>query len=284
MLKKINILLLLLVGLSFPALVFSGSKDLNNSKPVPPAAKSATAYLKTGIEYALAAKFDKAKEEFEKGLNIDNLNYNLKQSLNTINDLNKGAIAQDCAFSFLKGTDYLTSANNEMAIVELEKSIQLNPLFAEAYFNLGNAYGKTGQVKQAMACLEKVIELDPLHARAYANLGLINHFVLNDFQRAVTYLEKAIQADPDYAQAYCDLGVVYSNLSKYPDAISYFKKAIQISPKNADAYDNLGKVYYATEKSSLARESFKKAKDLFQDKGDYQSAKDVEDRLKTIPQ
>jgi len=283
MLKKMKVFSLLLVGLSFPILVFADSQDLNNANPAYSAAKSASACLKNGIKYALANKFDKAKEEFEKGLNIDNLNYNLKQSLNAINDLDKGVITQDCAFFFLKGTDYLASGNNELAIVELQRSVQLNPLFAEAYFNLGNACGNAGQVQQAIACLEKVIKLDPGHVRAYANLGLINYFVLQDFQQAITYLNKAIQVDPGYAQAYCDLGVVYSNLSKYSEAIVYLKKATQVSPKHAGAYDNLGRVYYATKKYSLARENFQKAKDLFQDKGDNQSVKDIEDRLKKIP-
>ena len=62
----------------------------------------------------------------------------------------------------------------ERAISDLEKSIELDPKFTNAYFAMGAALKKIGKYQEALVCLDKVLELQPdfVHARALKKLIL----------------------------------------------------------------------------------------------------------------
>ena len=54
---------------------------------------------------------------------------------------------------------------------QLQKAIDLDPKFAGAHNNLGNALAAKGQLEEAIACYRKAIDLDPKFAKAHGNLG-----------------------------------------------------------------------------------------------------------------
>ena len=47
------------------------------------------------------------------------------------------------------GIAYLKNADFENAIIQLEKSMEINPLFADTYFYLGEAHAELGDTKKA---------------------------------------------------------------------------------------------------------------------------------------
>ena len=53
-----------------------------------------------------------------------------------------------------------------------EKAIELNPDDADAYINLGIAYGKQNNYTKAIQSYEKAIELKPDYALAYWNRSI----------------------------------------------------------------------------------------------------------------
>jgi len=53
------------------------------------------------------------------------------------------------------------SENSEIAIKIYDKAIELNPNFAEAYYNRGNAYSDLKQYERAIEDYNKAIELNP---------------------------------------------------------------------------------------------------------------------------
>ena len=67
----------------------------------------------------------------------------------------------------------------ERAISDLEKSIELDPKFTNAYFAMGAALKKIGKYQEALVCLDKVLELQPdfVHARALKKLLLQKYIV-----------------------------------------------------------------------------------------------------------
>ena len=60
---------------------------------------------------------------------------------------------------------------SDNAIVHYTEAIRLNPDFADAYNNRGNAYGRKGDFDAAIQDYNKAIALNPEYARAYANRG-----------------------------------------------------------------------------------------------------------------
>ena len=52
------------------------------------------------------------------------------------------------------------------------KAIELDPKYADAYNNLGNALRGQKKLDEAIAAYRKAIELDPKYANAHNNLAM----------------------------------------------------------------------------------------------------------------
>jgi tetratricopeptide (TPR) repeat protein len=95
-----------------------------------------------------------------------------------------------------------------------------------------------GTQLEAIENYKKCVELDPLHAAAYINLGTL-FYNRHDYQQAERFYRKAIEVDPRYALAYFDLGNVLDETGRLPDAIRAYESAISLAPTYADAHYNL---------------------------------------------
>jgi tetratricopeptide (TPR) repeat protein len=91
---------------------------------------------------------------------------------------------------------------------------------------------------EAIENYKKCVELDPLHAAAYINLGTL-YYNRHDYEQAERFYRKAIEVDPRYALAYFDLGNVLDETGRLPDAIRAYESAISLAPTYADAHYNL---------------------------------------------
>jgi tetratricopeptide (TPR) repeat protein len=76
--------------------------------------------------------------------------------------------------------------------------IDLNPAYAEVYYNRGNTYYQQGQYEAALADFNKAIDLNPAYAKAYYNRGLtcknLSQFeaALADFEQALAIFEEQL--------------------------------------------------------------------------------------------
>jgi tetratricopeptide (TPR) repeat protein len=52
-----------------------------------------------------------------------------------------------------------------------QKAIEINPNYAEAYYNLGTIFLNKGHLSEAMSCYQKALERKPLFAEVFNNLG-----------------------------------------------------------------------------------------------------------------
>jgi tetratricopeptide (TPR) repeat protein len=146
----------------------------------------------------------------------------------------------------------------EQAIENYQKAIQLNPEYADAYYNLGIALSDHGQLAQAIENYQKAIQLDPGKVLAYNNLG--NALCKQgQLKRAIQNYQKAIQLNPEYALAYYNLGIALSDHGQLAQAIENYQKAIQLNPEYADAYYNLGNALYRQGQLDQAIENYQKA-------------------------
>jgi tetratricopeptide (TPR) repeat protein len=63
------------------------------------------------------------------------------------------------------------AGDNEGAIGSLQRAVELDPRFVQAWNYLGILLGESGDNAGAAAAFEQAIRLDPSHARAWNNLG-----------------------------------------------------------------------------------------------------------------
>jgi protein O-mannosyl-transferase len=68
----------------------------------------------------------------------------------------------------------------DKAVPLLEKATELDPLNAEAYNNLGVAYGMAGRPQEGIRALEQAAKLNPTDAQVYVNLGVAYRSIGNE--------------------------------------------------------------------------------------------------------
>ena len=123
------------------------------------------------------------------------------------------------------------------ALEKFNKAIELNPDYAEAYSNRGNALTGLAQHAAALASFDAAIRLKPDFAEAHCNRGN-TLYALGEFQQAVASFGQAIRLRPDYAEAYSNRGSALNELRQYREAIEDFDRAIALNPNYAEAYNN----------------------------------------------
>ncbi|MFH1896342.1 MAG: tetratricopeptide repeat protein [bacterium] len=99
--------------------------------------------------------------------------------------------------------------------------------------NLGDYYGRQGNLLKSVQEFETAIALKPGYADAYHNLANTYQQMGNLGKAEKNYL-KAIEYNPYLWQSYQNLGAIYFNAGEYEKAKAMFEKALQINPGNAN--------------------------------------------------
>ena len=98
----------------------------------------------------------------------------------------------------------------------------------------------------------QAIRVDPEFAEAYSNLGNALK-ELGDLDAAVQAYDKAIRLKPRFCDPYNNLGSTYAQMGRADDAIETYKMALMLNPALADAHSNLGNLYKAQGRSAVVR-------------------------------
>ena len=140
------------------------------------------------------------------------------------------------------GTVYYHLKEFEKAVGALETAIKINPVYAEAYNQLGVALTESGKYDKALIALTEAIRLSSEKAVFYYNLGYLYN-QLGKFKPAIDALEKSRRLAPDYFDALLNLGYAYGRQKEYRNAISAMREAVELKPDDAPARYFLGKLY-----------------------------------------
>ena len=81
--------------------------------------------------------------------------------------ISKNNLARICTN---RGLAYASKGQNNRAIADYDRALQLNPKLAHAYNNRGVVYSIKGQYDRASADCRKALEIDPYHKEARRNL------------------------------------------------------------------------------------------------------------------
>ena len=125
------------------------------------------------------------------------------------------------------------------SLVVCQKSVQLDPQDAEAYYNLGIIFRDLGKLEEAETSYRKAIALKADYAEAHSNLGVIFK-KLEKLNEAEASYRKAIELKPEYALAHNNLGSILKEQGRLDEACFAYIQAINLNPNFTDAYENLG--------------------------------------------
>ena len=125
------------------------------------------------------------------------------------------------------------------AVESYRRALALTPNYAEALNNLGNALRRIGHIDDAIASYRQALSINNDYAEAHNNLGNALR-QLGMFDQAKASLRRAIDLRPTYAEAFNNLGIASAAQGDWNQAISAFERAIQLRPEFPDAVGNLG--------------------------------------------
>jgi TolB-like protein/DNA-binding winged helix-turn-helix (wHTH) protein/Flp pilus assembly protein TadD len=142
------------------------------------------------------------------------------------------------------------------------KALQLDPLLAEAHYNLGlakffNDWDWTGAERD----FKRAIEINPNHAFLHQMYGhLLSN--LGRHSEAIVEISRALEIDPLSLIANAIKGQILFFAGQYDEAEAHLLKAIDVEPDFWISHLTLGKVYERRKQYSQALAEFQRSSDL----------------------
>ena len=125
--------------------------------------------------------------------------------------------------------------NAEKLAVSITKEFPKHPF---SWKVLAAALKQNGKINESLVASQKSVQLDPKDAEAYFNLGIVMQD-LGRLDEAVAIYKKAITLKPDH-KAYNNLGIVMQDLGRGDEAEVSYKIAITLKPDFIQAIKNRG--------------------------------------------
>jgi len=138
----------------------------------------------------------------------------------------------------LVGRLFLDRGDVQRATEHLKISLEIDPLDATTYADLGIALAQQGQLEDAVQNLQQALSLNPEISSAHVNLGGVLARQ-GRFKEASTHFEEALKINPNYMAAYTNWGKIMAAQGELDKAIDLFRRALQIQPDFVEAHHSL---------------------------------------------
>lgn len=169
---------------------------------------------------------------------------------------------QNAAVANLKiGNAYMVQGKFENAAFGYQRATALNPNYADAYNNLGEALGELKQYPRAIEAFNKAFVLDPTLLKAKYNQA-VTYDRMGNFRYSEFVFRNLIKSNPEYSLGYDGLAVTLSKAGRAKEAIVFHEKAIGLSPREPSYYFNCAISYLMLKDTAKALEQQEMLKEI----------------------
>lgn len=126
----------------------------------------------------------------------------------------------------------------DVALAQFEAALSLQPDYAQAYFNCGNALRDEGQIAEAEMAYEKALTLQPDYTSARNNLAHLLQSI-GEYQRAINLYRQSIQQQPQSANAHMNLANLLQEQGNLDGAMVHYDQALKLNPNNPTLLHNI---------------------------------------------
>jgi tetratricopeptide (TPR) repeat protein len=158
-----------------------------------------------------------------------------------------------------RGWSALAGGDDERAIRELRRALELAPGEPSSAILLAWALGRSGQLAEAIEMVAAVLAADPESTRGRLVAGYL-YMREARFAEAIEHLAPVARSGTDrtaalYGNLY--LGMLYSDREMYRDAQPFFLRALELGPNLTEAYWELGRSHFNEGRPDLAMEAWR---------------------------
>ncbi len=147
------------------------------------------------------------------------------------------------------------------ALREYRQALELDPDYADVYFEIGVILADQGRPDEASAHYRRAVELRPNDADMRCEVG-IALLSLGRLPKALGHLQEAVRLDSNHGRALNYLGISMVRQGKVAEAKATFNRAVAIEDAAGEACYNLGVVAEQEGKGSQALTFFERALEL----------------------
>jgi tetratricopeptide (TPR) repeat protein len=178
----------------------------------------------------------------------------LKTAVGYTHNIGDSIMGQVQVMLGLKTAEELEKELNPEEMVEAPDHVKK----AQMRLNLGRKFMDKRLMDLAGVEFEKAVELDPQNAEAHAELGGL-YVCRKEYDKALAELAKAIELNPDSIQARFAMGVLYREKGEFDRAISEFEGVLELEPAHAATFRELGKVFEEQGEIEKALQSYRQS-------------------------
>ena len=236
-----NIDLLYRIGMCYAKLKDNAAIDYFLKVTDLHADKKSKSYVVVQVQLAKAYKND---SQFEKAKS-------LAQNLNDISPNNASILS-------ILGEVELFEKNNNLAYDYFKQVVQLEPINAGAFLNLGNVCLILEKFEEAKLSFEKACKIQPEWSRPYRELAVC-YQQNGQAQHALGLLKKALHIDQSDVENYRRLGDFYRTQGDHKTSCEYLERLLVIEPEDRESLYNMGVSYGALGYTEGGLKYFKRA-------------------------
>ena len=158
------------------------------------------------------------------------------------------------------GDAYESEGNYELALQEYRQVLSLNPGHPGIHYRIGRTLLLQGKktdrtMPEALTEFEEELRLDPTNANAAYELGEA-YRKSGEFEKSQHFLESALEHYPDFEEAHLGLGRLLFALGKHEAALPHLRKAAALNPENDVTQYQLSQVLGALGREEEQRKAF----------------------------
>jgi tetratricopeptide (TPR) repeat protein len=168
----------------------------------------------------------------------------------------------DAAYALFKqGEDEAKRNNWANAIHKYEEAVKVDPIYPDAWRELGRQRMNERDYPEAEAAFRKYLELAPDNRLAYLNMAWAL-YTEKKFPEDIEMLEKRIASAPEDGDAHTRLGAAYLATHQAARAIPELEKGTSILPRYEYAQYTLARAYLEAHEDAKAASAFERAVEL----------------------
>jgi serine protease Do len=160
---------------------------------------------------------------------------------------------------YSQGLARLSVDDYAKALIFFERAVEIDPDYAEAWYQAGFCYGVLGKHQEALKASRRAASLRPDWVEPWLNIGTSN-FALGQYKEAAEAYKQATKLDPSNPDAYYALGMSLNKLKRTEEEILAYKRAIAQKPDHANALEKLGLTYFKQRRFNDAIQIFETLK------------------------